>query len=52
MASISRAVEVKPLGPLQDHDPPLVGCGPRLTVAEVELTVALDSWTQAPFALM
>jgi len=40
---------VKLFGPLHDHDPPLSACGPRLTVAEVELTVTLVSWTQAPF---
>ena len=32
MLSISREVEVNPLGPVQLHDPPLTGCGPRLTV--------------------
>ena len=40
MLSISREVEVKPLGPVQAHDPPLLGCGPRSTAVEVEATVA------------
>jgi hypothetical protein len=48
MLSISRAVEVKPLGPVQDHDPPVSGCGPRSTVAVVEVTVAEDSSVQTP----
>jgi hypothetical protein len=34
------------LGPVQFHDPPLVGCGPRSTTVEGELTVALDSPVQ------
>jgi hypothetical protein len=45
---ISRAVEVKPLGPLQDHDPPLTGCGPMVMAVEVEVTVALVSANQVP----
>jgi hypothetical protein len=48
MLSISRAVEVKPLGPVQLHVP-LDGCGPRFTVAVVELTVAEDPQAQLPF---
>ena len=35
-----------PLGPVQLHDPPLIGCGPRSTTVEAELTVALDSSVQ------
>jgi hypothetical protein len=50
MLSISREVEVKPLGPVQAHDPPLVGCGPRLT-AVPEATEILDSCTQPPLAV-
>jgi hypothetical protein len=34
------------LGPVQLHDPPLDGCGPRSTTVEVELAVALDSSVQ------
>jgi hypothetical protein len=49
MLSISRAVEVNPLGPLQAQLPPVSGCGPRLTVAAVEVTVALVSSIQTPF---
>jgi len=37
---------VYPPGPLQLHDPPLVGCGPRSTAVEAELTVAEDSCVQ------
>jgi hypothetical protein len=48
MLSISRAVEVNPPGPTQLHDPPLVGCGPRSTTVDVELTVAADSAVQTP----
>jgi len=48
MLSISRAVEVNPLGPVQAHDPPLVGCGPRFTAVLVEDTVAVDSCVQVP----
>jgi hypothetical protein len=48
--SISRAVEVKPFGPVQAHVPPLVGCGPRSTVALVEDTVALLAAIHALFA--
>ena len=48
MLSISRAVEVNPLGPVQAHDPPLVGCGPRFTAVLVEVTVAEDSAVQVP----
>jgi hypothetical protein len=40
MLSISREVEVKPLGPVQAHDPPVSGHGPRSTAVEVEVTVA------------
>lgn len=36
------------MGPVQAHDPPLVGCGPRLTTVEVEVTVALASAVQIP----
>lgn len=40
------------LGPVQLHDPPLLGCGPRSTFVEVELTVALDSSVQVEPPLM
>jgi hypothetical protein len=46
MSSIWREVDVYLLGPVQLHDPPLVGCGPRSTTVEGELTVALDSSVQ------
>jgi hypothetical protein len=39
---------VKPFGPLQDHDPPLTGCGPMVMAVEVEVTVALVSANQVP----
>jgi hypothetical protein len=45
---ISRAVEVKLFGPVQDHEPPLTGCGPMVIAAEVEVTVALVSAAQVP----
>ena len=38
---IWREVEVYLLGPAQLHDPPLLGCGPRSTAVDGELTVAL-----------
>ena len=43
-----------PLGPVQLHDPPLRGCGPRSTAVDVELTVAEDSCVQVepPFTEM
>src|ERR1035438_2155326 len=46
--------EVKPLGPVQLHDPPVTGCGPRSTAVVVELTVALDPLVQEvpPFTEM
>jgi hypothetical protein len=40
------------LGPLQDHDPPLTGCGPMVIAVEVELTVALVSANQVPLTEM
>ena len=52
VGEISREVEVKPLGPLQDHDPPLPGCGPMVTAVEVEVTVALVSAAQVPLTEM
>ena len=52
MLSISRALEVKPLGPLQDQLPPLTGCGPMVTAVEVEVTVALVSAAQVPLTEM
>lgn len=54
MLSSWRAVEVKPLGPVQAHDPPEVGCGPRSTAVVVEVTVAVDSSVQVvpPFTEM
>lgn len=48
MLLIWREVEVYELGPIQLHDPPLTGCGPRSTSVEAELTVAVDSLCQAP----
>jgi hypothetical protein len=50
MPSISREVEVNPLGPVQAHDPPLLGCGPRLT-AVPEATEMLASCTQPVLAV-
>ena len=52
VGEISREVEVKPLGPLQDHDPPLTGCGPMVMAVEVEVTVALVSAAQVPLTEM
>jgi hypothetical protein len=54
MLLICRAVEVYPLGPVQLHDPPLVGCGPRSTAVLVVVTVAADSSVQVepPFTEM
>jgi len=54
MLLIWREVDVYLLGPLQLHDPPLVGCGPRSTAVDGELTVALDSSVQVepPFTDM
>lgn len=46
MLLIWRDVDVYLLGPVQLHDPPLEGCGPRSTLVEAELTVALDSSVQ------
>ncbi len=46
--SISREVEVNPLGPVQLQEPPVNGCGPRLTVEEVEVTEALLVCCHAP----
>lgn len=43
---IWREVDVYLLGPVQFHDPPLLGCGPRSTAVDGELTVALDSSVQ------
>ena len=42
------------MGPVQFHDPPDAGCGPRSTAVVVELTVALDSLVQEvpPFTEM
>jgi hypothetical protein len=48
MLSISREVEVKPLGPVQLQEPPVNGCGPRFTVAAVEVTEALLVCSHAP----
>ena len=39
MLSISRAVELNPLGPVQFQEPPAKGWGPKLTVAGSEDTV-------------
>src|SRR5437762_53739 len=44
---ISRDVELNPLGPLHDQDPPVVGCGPNLTLAPA-LTVTLAVCVQLP----
>ena len=54
MLLIWREVDVYPLGPLQLHAPPLVGCGPRSTAVLVEVTVAEDSSVQVepPFTEM
>jgi hypothetical protein len=46
MLLIWRAVDVYLLGPVQFHDPPLIGCGPRSTTVDGEFTVALDSSVQ------
>jgi hypothetical protein len=46
MLLIWRAVEVNPLGPVQLHDPPLIGCGPMSTTVVVEATVAVVSCVQ------
>ena len=46
MLSISRAVELNPLGPVQLQDPPVTGWGPRLTVAGSEATVTPAAWFQ------
>jgi hypothetical protein len=42
------------LGPVQLHDPPDTGCGPRSTAVVVEATVAVDSSVQVepPFTEM
>jgi hypothetical protein len=48
MLLIWREVEVKPLGPVQLHDPPLTGCGPRSTAVLVEDTVTVFSSVQLP----
>jgi hypothetical protein len=48
MPSSSRTVEVKPLGPVQLHDPlPVFGCGPRSTTVP-EATVTELSRLQTP----
>jgi len=52
MLLIWREVEVYPLGPVQFHDPPLLGCGPRSTTVDGELTATVDSSLQAPFTSM
>lgn len=51
---IWREVDLYPLGPVQLHDPPLIGCGPRSTAVDGEFTVALDSSVQVepPFTEM
>ena len=41
MLSISRAVELNPLGPVQLQVPPVKGWGPKLIVAGSEDTVTL-----------
>jgi hypothetical protein len=49
MPSISRTVEVKPLGPVQDHDPPVSGCGPRFTtVPDATVTELSGAGLQTP----
>jgi len=40
------------LGPVQLHEPPFVGCGPRSTTVDGEFTVALDSCVQVEPPLM
>jgi hypothetical protein len=52
MLLIWRAVDVNPLGPVQLHDPPVTGCGPRSTTVAVEVTVALVSSVQVPLTEM
>ena len=51
---IWREVDVYLLGPVQLHDPPLAGFGPRSTAVDGELTVAVDSCVQVepPFTEM
>ena len=49
MLLIWREVDVYPLGPAQLHVPPVLGCGPRSTTVDGELTVTLASSTQLPF---
>src|SRR5687768_6843156 len=44
---ISRAVDVKPLGPVHHQDPPVVGCGPNFTVLPA-VTVAVDVCCHVP----
>ena len=34
------------MGPVQLHDPAVIGCGPRSTAVVVEATVAVDSCVQ------
>jgi hypothetical protein len=49
MLSISREVEVKPLGPVQLQLPPVSGHGPRFTaVPEATLTVLSPAALQTP----
>jgi hypothetical protein len=49
--SISRVVEVNPLGPVQLQDPPVKGWGPRFTVAGSEAAVtALACVHDPPFS--
>lgn len=48
MASISRALELNPFGPLQ-LQPPLNGCGPRFTVAPEAAVVVVACCQGAPF---
>jgi hypothetical protein len=48
MLSISREVDVKPLGPLQLQEPPVVGWGPKFTVAGSEVTETALVCVHAP----
>lgn len=47
--SISRAVDVNPLGPVQFHVPPVRGCGPRFTVAPDAAVTLATCCQAAPF---
>ena len=48
IARSSRDVDVNPFGPVQLHDPPVAGWGPRFTVAGSDATVTLLVCCHAP----